>query len=321
MEENKPSFTCESFEIALAQIDVPTLDPELLPSHRRSPFEIKFLRAASAFETGPRESTLLYLQQDTHPPSSLQLQRLRYQARYKKSTIFSCIANEMESHYDDEKVQLEFIVAYLDECTIEENENLFTETFMYAKYAILSHPWFHDPSVAAIEHGATLDWMDTICTNKESNAELDESIRSIFSWYQDASVCITYLAQTTTLELTRADPWFTRDWTLQGLLAPEEIEFYGADWKKLGAELTNVERTRLLPTGTHIPTFQKMKWATNQQVTREEDVAYSLMGIFNVTLSIAYGEGPGKGFPTAYEGNSEAARSEHSRFFELEKRT
>lgn len=34
-----------------------------------------------------------------------------------------------------------------------------------------------------------------------------------------------------------------------------------------------------------------MQLAAKREVTREEDTAYSLLGIFNVSLSIAYGEG------------------------------
>ncbi|KAF9483328.1 hypothetical protein BDN70DRAFT_961650 [Pholiota conissans] len=40
----------------------------------------------------------------------------------------------------------------------------------------------------------------------------------------------------------------------------------------------------------------KMKWAAKRQVTRDEDTAYSLMGLFGVSMSIAYGEGAGRAF-------------------------
>ncbi|KAJ8590054.1 hypothetical protein M405DRAFT_693820, partial [Rhizopogon salebrosus TDB-379] len=36
---------------------------------------------------------------------------------------------------------------------------------------------------------------------------------------------------------------------------------------------------------------QKMMWASTRTTTRIEDVAYSLIGIFDVTMMIAYGEG------------------------------
>jgi hypothetical protein len=225
-------------------------------------------------------------------------------------------------------------------------ENHVIETFISwrAKYAILSHTWLHDTpgevtyaawksgefdkdsvgyqklasfcKVAATEHGITFGWMDTICINKDSSAELDESIRSMYKWYRDASVCITYLAQTSVIQRMRHDPWFMRGWTLQELLAPRSTKFYGTNWKTLASGLSNEERNRSIQkeiqtataiTQQDLSSFQtrhlsaisiskRMKWAANRQVTREEDVAYSLMGIFGVSLSIAYGEGAERAF-------------------------
>ena len=36
---------------------------------------------------------------------------------------------------------------------------------------------------------------------------------------------------------------------------------------------------------------EKMRWASKRKTTRAEDIAYSLLGIFNISMSIAYGEG------------------------------
>jgi hypothetical protein len=41
---------------------------------------------------------------------------------------------------------------------------------------------------------------------------------------------------------------------------------------------------------------RRMEWAARRRVTREEDQAYSLMGLFNVSMSIAYGEGAERAF-------------------------
>ncbi|KAF9473344.1 hypothetical protein BDN70DRAFT_817378, partial [Pholiota conissans] len=206
-----------------------------------------------------------------------------------------------------------------------------------ARYAILSHKWLQgrpgeitydhwkeglfDPKSAGYEklvnfcriawndYGITLAWMDTICINKDSSSELDESIRSMYAWYKRSHVCIVYLSETMTVSQIPQDSWFTRGWTLQELLAPERLKFYGADWTKLEslgvndkdglityieqattishAEITNVACT---------PFSRRMQWAASRKVTREEDVAYSLMGIFNMSISIAYGEGADRAF-------------------------
>jgi hypothetical protein len=116
----------------------------------------------------------------------------------------------------------------------------------HTTYAILSHTWLHDrpgevtyndwkggnfdtdsPGYQKLSHfcriatsyDITLAWMDTICINKDSSSELDEWIRSMFKWYRDASVCVIYLAQTTTLTHMVNDASFTRGWTLQDFLA------------------------------------------------------------------------------------------------------
>ncbi|KAG2115485.1 hypothetical protein DEU56DRAFT_840989 [Suillus clintonianus] len=111
-------------------------------------------------------------------------------------------------------------------------------------------------------------------------------------------------------ERVKVDIWFTRGWTLQELLAPSRIKFYGADWKPLiplrYSESDRVSMTimRKISTITHIPledleSFipgtnrvpEKMLWASKRRTTRIEDTAYSLIGIFDVSLMIAYGEG------------------------------
>lgn len=36
-------------------------------------------------------------------------------------------------------------------------------------------------------------WIDTICIDKRSSAELSEAINSMFNWYKNSSVCFAYL--------------------------------------------------------------------------------------------------------------------------------
>jgi hypothetical protein len=156
------------------------------------------------------------------------------------------------------------------------------------------------------DHRLALGWMDTVCINKESSAELDESIRSMYDWYERAAVCITYLAETQTLADMHLDPWFTRGWTLQELLAPEFIKFYNSDWEgfinQSASDKNDTEIAQQIKRATTItanelyhireaPISRKMQLAATREVTREEDTAYSLMGIFNVSIPTAYGEG------------------------------
>ncbi|KAH7883418.1 hypothetical protein F5I97DRAFT_1939187 [Phlebopus sp. FC_14] len=202
------------------------------------------------------------------------------------------------------------------------------------KYAILSHRWLREGEPTyddvskgeqwmtesgydkflrfcekAHEYGCALAWSDTCCIDKSSSTQLEEAIRSMFRWYRDAHICIAYLADVLALEGLHKDVWFTRGWTLQELLAPRAIRFYGKDWKPLGQlegkndkedEQILIELSRV--TDIPIPDLQnfspgtnrvqeKMVWASKRRTTRVEDTAYSLIGIFDVSMQVAYGEG------------------------------
>jgi hypothetical protein len=156
-------------------------------------------------------------------------------------------------------------------------------------------------------------WSDTCCIDKNSSAELDESIRSMFRWYRNSSICIAYLGGTTVIEDLRLEEWFMRGWTLQELLAPRKIKFFNKDWQRLTEQDDDKEEDTPLMTALHevtgipetelidfspIPQYidKRMTWAAQRKTTRAEDVAYSLMGIFDVSLQIAYGEGGERAF-------------------------
>jgi hypothetical protein len=208
------------------------------------------------------------------------------------------------------------------------------------KYAILSHTWLRgsDSEVtygawrlrqfdtqrpgyqklanfcksAWKDHGLSFGWMDTVCIDKDSSSELDESIRSMYKWYENSAVCITYLAETDTVDKIHSDPWFTRGWTFQELLAPDHMAFYNKDWKKfvqytdpgdkynadiLGQifKATTITSNEIR-TSRYLPFSRKMQLAAKRNVMREEDIAYSSMGICNVSIAIAYGEGAERAF-------------------------
>ncbi|KAF9473488.1 hypothetical protein BDN70DRAFT_381724 [Pholiota conissans] len=209
-----------------------------------------------------------------------------------------------------------------------------------SKYAILSHTWLQfSPEVtynnwmngddldlshegyrklvnfcriAEAEYDVTFGWMDTVCIDKSSSSELDESIRSMYKWYEHAEICITYLADTSSINDMANDRWFTRGWTLQELLAPLRLNFYTCNWKRVtmpkpynDRKTKKIQETIFSATGItrkHIENLRsasiptKMQWAAKRQVTRSEDASYSLMGLFGVNMSIAYGEGPKRAF-------------------------
>jgi hypothetical protein len=155
-------------------------------------------------------------------------------------------------------------------------------------------------------------WIDTCCIDKSSSAELSEAINSMFAWYSNARVCYAYLedvgGSTVDAGLPKAK-WFTRGWTLQELLAPRRVEFYDRDWAPLGfkdtesvkitefmhklASITGVDELVLWkPTCIRVKSVAaRMSWASNRITTRPEDIAYCLLGLFDVNMPLLYGEG------------------------------
>ncbi|SPJ80714.1 uncharacterized protein FTOL_08830 [Fusarium torulosum] len=79
-------------------------------------------------------------------------------------------------------------------------------------------------------------WIDTCCINKESMKELDEAIDTMFKWYRNASVYLTYMGDVPHNDDVW-DPasrffstaWFRRGWTLQELLTTGKLRFYDQD--------------------------------------------------------------------------------------------
>ncbi|KAF5363082.1 hypothetical protein D9758_012628 [Tetrapyrgos nigripes] len=156
-------------------------------------------------------------------------------------------------------------------------------------------------------------WIDSCCINKESSAELSEAINSMYEYYENAVVCYVYLFDVSGM-LHPKNPesdfkrskWFTRGWTLQELLAPKFIAFFGRDWTKIGTRWSLRDLISVVTTipvdvleGRSIDEYsvaQKMSWAAHRQTTRPEDEAYCLMGIFGVSMSPIYGEGGEKAF-------------------------
>lgn len=118
-----------------------------------------------------------------------------------------------------------------------------------------------------------------------------------------AAKCYVYLSDlsTTWESAFRASRWFKRGWTLQELLAPTSVAFFSREGKPLGNKRTLEHHVHEI-TGIAISGLQgsllskfsvteRMSWPESRQTTREEDSAYSLLGIFDVYMSLIYGEG------------------------------
>ena len=155
-------------------------------------------------------------------------------------------------------------------------------------------------------------WIDNCCIDQKSSAELSEAINSMYRWYQDAVVCYAYLSDISVStgstdfprKKLRKSRWFTRGWTLQELLAPECVIFYDRDWIDVGtkrslqhliSDATGINASHLFEPGL-ASAAAKMSWASSRETTRPEDIAYCLLGLYNVNMPLLYGEGATKAF-------------------------
>ncbi|KAI7215808.1 hypothetical protein KC333_g5238 [Hortaea werneckii] len=95
--------------------------------------------------------------------------------------------------------------------------------------------------------------------------------------------------------------WFTRGWTLQELIAPREVLFFGVDWNQLGSShhlvetiaaktLIDADLLRRRKKLEQYSVAQRMSWAADRVTSRIEDRAYSLLGLFDVNIPLLYGE-------------------------------
>ncbi|KAL6901202.1 HET domain-containing protein [Trichoderma evansii] len=157
-------------------------------------------------------------------------------------------------------------------------------------------------------------WIDTCCIDKTNLVELGEAINSMFRWYSLATVCYAYLSDVPDNDAPpapesefRISRWFKRGWTLQELLAPKHLRFYNSEWHCIGTkgsrctviqEITQIPRQFLLGVAElHTASVaQRMSWAAQRETKRAEDLAYSLLGIFGITMPMIYGEGGREAF-------------------------
>ena len=152
----------------------------------------------------------------------------------------------------------------------------------------------------ALSEGCRYGWVDTCCINKGNSSELGEAINSMYRWYVGSKICIAYLKDVPQRQLLSSS-WFDRGWTLQELIGPKTMIFCNHDWHIIG---TKLGLTAELSRKTKIPesvlshatkpsacsVAQRMSWAAERTTTRVGDRAYSLMGLFDVYMSMIYGE-------------------------------
>ena len=244
-----------------------------------------------------------------------------------------CDRDAQMMHFENsrEYKQLVSSVSTLD--TLSQTAYIRGVVLTYFRYVTLSHRWGKfEPLLRDIEKQVVYDldttdgllklqsfclaccrhrylwaWSDTCCIDKESSAELQEAIGSMFSWYRQSSLTVVHLADVLNGGRLTSSEWFKRGWTLQELLAPHTLLFFTRNWvlyrgissnhKKDSAILTELEQATGI-SSRHITNFHpgmddarsRLQWASTRCTTRPEDIAYSLFGVFGLHLPVLYGE-------------------------------
>ncbi|KAG1800320.1 uncharacterized protein HD556DRAFT_1439176 [Suillus plorans] len=154
-------------------------------------------------------------------------------------------------------------------------------------------------------------WMDTCCIDKSNNVEVQESVNSMFVWYRHSALTIVYLSDVSPSSQPGAlgrSVWNERGWTFQEFVAPKVVIFYQNDWSLYLDDRSPNHKESLAimeelegATGINAQALisfrpgmrdarEKLQWASKRVTTMQEDIAYSLFGIFGVHLPVIYGE-------------------------------
>jgi hypothetical protein len=207
----------------------------------------------------------------------------------------------------------------------------------YFRYAMLSHRWERkEPLLQDIQDKVVYEldpvdgitklqsfcktardlgyrwaWSDTCCIDRNNDAELQTSVKSMFAWYHHSTLTVVYLSDVPPSSKPGAlarSAWNTRGWTVQEFLAPKVILFYQKDWTLYLDDRTHNHKDSVaimqeLEDATGIDrqavvnfrpgtrgAREKLQWASTRTTKLPEDIAYSLFGIFGVRLHVDYGE-------------------------------
>ena len=248
-----------------------------------------------------------------------------------------CNRDAQIMHFEDSQEYRQLVSSTSPLDTLSQTAHIRDVLLIYFRYVTLSHRWGKsEPLLRDIENQVIYDldtsadgllklqsfclaccqrgylwaWSDTCCIDKESSAELQEAIGSMFSWYRQSALTMVHLADVSGTGTLTSSVWFKRGWTLQELLAPHFLLFFTRDWSLYrGISLNHKEDSTILreleqATGIparHLTDFypsadearSRLQWASTRFTTRPEDISYSLFGVFGLHIPVLYGESVG----------------------------
>ncbi|KAF8552355.1 hypothetical protein OG21DRAFT_1511593 [Imleria badia] len=268
----------------------------------------------ASIENAIRESPLVLINTD----SGRLLDKSGQACSFESQPIFWELISSMTTYIDHALIEQE-VAEYYRYATLshkwEENEPLFEKVIRIVVYDLeesLTHDKLRMFCKIVRDSGFHWAWSDTCCINKADHFVLQEALVSMFKWYEGSAATIVLLrgvhSPSKRGDLVKSI-WNTRAWTLQEYHASKVVRFYTEDWKpylnldipnhKESSEIilemeeaTGVSARALMALRPGLDDIrEKLRLASTREATRVEDSAYSLLGIFSMSLGVVYGEG------------------------------
>ena len=246
------------------------------------------------------------------------LDKLEQAASFESLPVFNKLISSMTTHIDHARIEHDVTQYYryaMFSHKWEDNEPLFENVIRIVVYDLeesLTHDKLRMFCKIVRDAGLHWAWSDTCCINKGDHLVLQEALVSMFKWYQGSAVTLILLrgvrSPSRRGDLVRSI-WNTRAWTFQEYHASKVVRFYNEDWTpymnldiqnhKESSEIisemeeaTGVSARALMALRPGLDDIrEKLCLASRRKTTLVEDAAYSLLGIFSISLPVVYGEG------------------------------
>ncbi|KAF8415453.1 hypothetical protein L210DRAFT_3586246, partial [Boletus edulis BED1] len=239
-------------------------------------------------------------------------------ASFESLPVFKKLISSMTTIIDHTRIEHDVMQYYryaMFSHEREDNEPRFENVIRGIVYDLEDSPTNNKLKMfCKIVQDAGLDWAwsDTCCINREDDFALQEALPAMFRWYQGSALTLVLLrgvrSPSRRGDLTRSI-WNTRARTFQEYHASKVVRFYNEDWtlyqdldipnhKESPEILSEMEEatgtstralTALQPGLDNIR--EKLRLVSRRETTLVEDEAYSLLGIFSVSLPVIYGDG------------------------------
>ena len=234
---------------------------------------------------------------------------------FELHAIFNKLVSSMMTHIDDVCIKDEVTEYYrygMFSHNWEDNEPLFKQVVCMVVYELEESPT-HDKlkMFCKIVQDAGLQWAwsDTCCINPADHFIPEEALVAMLKWYQGSALTVVFLLDVLSPsrhgDLMRS-MWNTWAWTFQ---ESKVVRFYTKDWKlymnldipnhkespEIISEIEEATGVSAQALMAHQPGLddirEKLCLASTRRTTSVEDAAYSLLGIFSMSLPVVYGEG------------------------------